>query len=284
MNARFAIILLLITATLLAWTYIHYQYEDNRQFRLKQLSELQVFVYSEDEAKLTSLSRELLAKVPEIDSLALESGKTAALDLVKEYKLDIEPSTLESYALPSIMTLTFKPEPSSFKARDRVEELLKQAQIPPADIELQAPAWSLVQKELGYLRQRWGATTIFSAILVFMLFVFARLFLLTYQEGKTGGSRESIIENIRQNESRKWQSALLLVVPVVASVLIYQLLVVLKVLHPYVDWIFFLIQFGTLLSASLVALFLDGMGVNNPNPNNPMITVAVPPQSDALDS
>ncbi len=259
MNTRFILILSLITLTILAWTFIHYQYEESKQFRLQQLSGLPVYVYMNDAVLMDSLSLSLPKTVPQIASVAKERGELAAQALVREYDLGIEPNTLDEYKFPHVMTLTFKPDLASFPAREKAIQLLKQKNIPASDIDNQDAAWNLTKKELEYLRNRWSNSTLFTAIIVFLMFVFARLFIFLAESRKSKGMRETILDTIRHKEIKIWHSALLLAVPVLINIILYYLLLSIDQIKSLVSWSFFLIQFCALLTASVVAILLDNM-------------------------
>ncbi|MBW6513308.1 MAG: hypothetical protein K0B87_00920 [Candidatus Syntrophosphaera sp.] len=284
MNSRFTVILILITAALLAWTYIHHQYQESRQFRLQQLSGLPVYVYMDNAIAMDSLAIELHVNVAEIDSLAKESGREAAEALLREYELGIEPNTLRDYRFPNVMTLFFKASGASFAAREQVLELLRERGVPEADIDSQAAAWGLVKTEIDHLTRRWSNSTLFTALVFFLMFLFARLYLFLAQALTPRDMRATILESIRKSELKKWQSIKLLMIPFLVNVLGYLALAALGLLKPLVDWTFFLVQFISVLAASVIAILLDNTREPGVSGSGPSITVTVPGKSDALDS
>lgn len=284
MNSRFFVILILVMATLLAWTYIHYQYQDSRQFRLKQLSELPVYIYMDQAIAMDSLAIELHVNVAEIDSLTKETGREAAEALLQEYQLGIEPNTLRDYRFPNVMTLYFKPTAASFAAREEVLEIVKQRGVPEADIDSQEVAWGLLKADIDYLARRWSYSTLLTALVFFLMFLFARLYLFLIQTLTPKGLRATILESIRNSEVKRWQSGMLLIIPIIANIMLYLVLAAVGLLKPLVDWTFFLIQFITVLAATVIATFLDKMREPGGPSVEPSITVTVPRKNDALDS
>jgi hypothetical protein len=283
MKAKYVLVLVLSTLILLGWTLVHYQYLDSRQFRLDQLSKLPVYVYLNDIAQMDSLALQLENSIPEIDSLGMESGIQAAMELLEEYPdLGIQPNTLRDYQFPNILTVTFEPADAAFPAREKLLELLRDKMIPATDIDNQDPAWTLVKNELDFLNRRWSNSTLFIALTVFLMMLFARLYLYLSDAGKTKGIRATVLESIRSSEAARWQNVLLVAVPVIINVVLYYLLLAFGAISPLIHWTFFLIQFLSAGAAVLVAFLIHGM--HGGEGSAPSITVTVPTKNDALDS
>ncbi|HON33022.1 MAG TPA: hypothetical protein PLE41_05675 [Candidatus Syntrophosphaera thermopropionivorans] len=275
MNRSFFFILILITLVLTGWSYVHYQYLESREFRLNQLSELPIFVYMDDLNHLEQLARELLETIPEIDSLFLESGLQAAQEMLSNFpELGIEPNTLTEYHFPNILTITFKPMLSSFSARDMVLQFLHDNNVPSRDIDDQNPAWSLAKKELDFLNSRWSQTTFFIAITVFLMIVFARLYLYLQEAIHRQGKSQTLLEKVRASEINRLHNALLLTLPILINIALYYILLALNKLSPLINWSFFLVQLITLVAAIITAILVNNL--SSPGKESSKITVAVP--------
>ena len=275
MNRSFFFILILITLVLTGWSYVHYQYLESREFRLNQLSELPIFVYMDDLNHLEQLARELLETIPEIDSLFLESGLQAAQEMLSNFpELGIEPNTLTEYHFPNILTITFKPMLSSFSARDMVLQFLHDNNVPSRDIDDQNPAWSLAKKELDFLNSRWSQTTFFIAITVFLMIVFARLYLYLQEAMHRQGKSQTLLEKVRASEINRLHNALLLTLPILINIALYYILLALNKLSPLINWSFFLVQLITLVAAIITAILVNNL--SSPGKESSKITVAVP--------
>ena len=275
MNRSFFFILILITLVLAGWSYVHYQYLESREFRLNQLSELPIFVYMDDLNHLEQLARELLETIPEIDSLFLESGLQAAQEMLSNFpELGIEPNTLTEYHFPNILTITFKPMLSSFSARDMVLQFLHDNNVPSRDIDDQNPAWSLAKKELDFLNSRWSQTTFFIAITVFLMIVFARLYLYLQEAMHRQGKSQTLLEKVRASEINRLHNALLLTLPILINIALYYILLALNKLSPLINWSFFLVQLITLVAAIITAILVNNL--SSPGKESSKITVAVP--------
>ncbi len=259
MSLRFTLILVLITLTLLAWTFIHHQFEESVRHRLHQLSETPIFVYSTNNESLESLTRDLRNDVPQIDSLIVESGQNAARQMLRDYQLGIVPSTLEDYDFPDVLTIRFKPELASIPARLQVLEILARYKIQPEGMENQETAWNLFKTDLEYIRDRWSNTTIFIAFIVFLLFLFVRLYLLLAEPLTRKGITATILEALQKKEHKKMQTMLLLAVPILVDVVVYRILVAAKLIEPLAGGVFFLIQFAVVLTGTIVVMMLDSM-------------------------
>jgi len=275
MNRSFFFILILITLVLAGWSYVHYQYLESREFRLNQLSELPIFVYMDDLNHLEQLARELLETIPEIDSLFLESGLQAAQEMLSNFpELGIEPNTLTEYHFPNILTITFKPMLSSFSARDMVLQFLHDNNVPSRDIDDQNPAWSSAKKELDFLNSRWSQTTFFIAITVFLMIVFARLYLYLQEAIHRQGKSQTLLEKVRASEINRLHNALLLTLPILINIALYYILLALNKLSPLINWSFFLVQLITLVAAIITAILVNNL--SSPGKESSKITVAVP--------
>ena len=275
MNRSFFFILILITLVLTGWSYVHYQYLESREFRLNQLSELPIFVYMDDMNQLQQLARELLETIPEIDSLFLESGLQAAQEMLSNFpELGIEPNTLTEYHFPNILTITFKPMLSSFSARDMVLQFLHDNNVPSRDIDDQNPAWSSAKKELDFLNSRWSQTTFFIAITVFLMIVFARLYLYLQEAMHRQGKSQTLLEKVRASEINRLHNALLLTLPILINIALYYILLALNKLSPLINWSFFLVQLITLVAAIITAILVNNL--SSPGKESSKITVAVP--------
>ncbi|MCB5257879.1 MAG: hypothetical protein LHW47_01865, partial [Candidatus Cloacimonetes bacterium] len=228
MNRSFFLILVLITLVLIGWSYVHYQYLESREFRLNHLSEIPIFVYMDDLNHLEQLARELLETIPEIDSLFLESGLQAAQEMLSNYpELGIEPNTLTEYQFPNILSITFKPELSSFSARELTLQFFHDNNVPSKDIDDQGPAWALAKKELDFLNSRWSQTTFFIAITVFLMIVFARLYLYLKEAIYRQGKSQTLLEKVRASEINRLHNALLLILPILINIALYYILIAL---------------------------------------------------------
>lgn len=275
MNRSFFFILILITLVLAGWSYVHYQYLESREFRLNQLSELPIFVYMDDLNHLEQLARELLETIPEIDSLFLESGLQAAQEMLSNFpELGIEPNTLTEYHFPNILTITFKPMLSSFSARDMALQFLHDNNVPSRDIDDQNPAWSSAKKELDFLNSRWSQTTFFIAITVFLMIVFARLYLYLQEAMHRQGKSQTLLEKVRASEINRLHNALLLTLPILINIALYYILLALNKLSPLINWSFFLVQLITLVAAIITAILVNNL--SSPGKESSKITVAVP--------
>ncbi|MCB5246085.1 MAG: hypothetical protein LHW61_05525 [Candidatus Cloacimonetes bacterium] len=275
MNRSFFLILVLITLVLIGWSYVHYQYLESREFRLNHLSEIPIFVYMDDLNHLEQLARELLETIPEIDSLFLESGLQAAQEMLSNYpELGIEPNTLTEYQFPNILSITFKPELSSFSARELTLQFFHDNNVPSKDIDDQGPAWALAKKELDFLNSRWSQTTFFIAITVFLMIVFARLYLYLREAIYRQGKSQTLLEKVRASEINRLHNALLLILPILINIALYYILIALDKFSPLINWSFFLVQLITLVAAVITAILINKL--SSPSKESSKITVAVP--------
>ena len=276
MNFRYLLVLLLATLTLLGWTYVHHQYLTSRQFRLDQLPKMPVYAYIYDSAQVDSLYHGLTQQIPEIDSLTHETGHQA---LIQDFPdTDYKTGGLDEFRL-QILSIYFKPIDASFKGRENALEYLKANGLDASNIEAQELAWGLERKELDFLSSRWSNSTLFIAVLVFLMILYARLYIYLAVSAASGGMISTVLENIRDSESSKWQNALLLVLPILLNFGAYHLLGVLDVLVPQIHFSFFLVQFASVLTAVVAAILINNMREPDPRPGAHGITVTRPTEN-----
>jgi len=277
MNFRFLLILLLAILTLLGWTFVHHQYLSSRQARLEQIAELPVYVYMNEPARLDSLYYQLKHEVPEIDSLVRETGLQAAEELLQSYP-DLGIPANAQQELPNILTLWFKPSDAAFRGREKVLQILTAKGLKGEDVDSQELAWGHARQELDALSSRWSNSTLFVALVVFLMLVYARLFLYLSDAAANRGMRATVLESIRASEAAKWQNGLLIVVPVLVSFGLYHLLLALDVLGQQLHWSFFAVQFASVLAAVLVSDLINSM--REPESQETRgITVSTPPNA-----
>ncbi|HNU53752.1 MAG TPA: hypothetical protein PLK21_06645 [Candidatus Syntrophosphaera sp.] len=277
MNFRFLLILLLAILTLLGWTFVHHQYLSSRQARLEQIAELPVYVYMNEPARLDSLFYQLKHEVPEIDSLVRETGLQAAEELLQSYP-DLGIPANAQQELPNILTLWFKPSDAAFRGREKVLQILTAKGLKAEDVDSQELAWGHARQELDALSSRWSNSTLFVALVVFLMLVYARLFLYLSDAAANRGMRATVLESIRAGEAAKWQNGLLIVVPVLVSFGLYHLLLALDVLGQQLHWSFFAVQFASVLAAVLVSVLINSM--REPERQETRgITVSTPPNA-----
>jgi len=255
MNNRFILILILLAASFVAWTYIHYQYQESKQLRLDQLAQLPVYVYLEDEALADSLGGEL-RQLGQIQKVEFSSGIDAAKEIVKSYGLDVTESTLRNYDFPHVLTLLFKPELLSFPARDKALRMISARGVSSVDIDTQEAAWKLCKQELTQLRGRWTISTLFIAVALFLLAFFMRFYLYLEEKLLNLGTKQDLLTAMHARKRRFRQSLLLFLIPALLSPLLYYFLVAVGTVKPLVDWQFFCIQAGTVLAGILASHLL----------------------------
>lgn len=263
MRTSFVLILILVTACLVGWTLIHYQFQESRQHQLNQLPEIPVFVYMADSTSADQLQHEL-RQIPQLQSLVFAPGNSVARQSVAGHGLDITEGTLAGYRFPDVMKLTFNAEEASLEGRTKALSILGKYGIPAAEIDNQSEAWLKIREELIYLRGRWSSFTIFTAVILFLLFAFARINLFLRDSLEHKGIKTDFFAAVRKRKERFWQSLLLVVVPLAVNLAVYFWMVYFQQKQPLVDWQFFAIQAATLLAAAIVAYIRINMKVQKP--------------------
>lgn len=277
MNFRYLLVLLLATLTLLGWTYVHHQYLTSRQFRLDQIPKMPIYAFMYDSEKMDSLYHGLTKQVPEIDSLTRETGHQA---LAHDFPEDYKTGGLDEFNL-QILSIYFKPIDASFRGRENALEYLKKSGLNAEDIEAQELAWGLESKELDFLSTRWSNSTLFIAVLVFLMIAYARIYIYLAEAAASRGMKSTVLEDIRDQESAKWQNALLIILPILLNFGIYRLLGLLGLIVPQIHFSFFLVQFAAVVCAVVAAILINNMREPDSKPGTHGFTVTRPSSSDA---
>ena len=155
-----------------------------------------------------------------------------------------------------------------------VLKVLHDSNISSRDIDDQTPAWTLAKKELDFLNSRWSQTTFFIAITVFLMIVFARLFLYLKEAIHHQGKSLTILEKVRASEINRLHNALLSTLPFLINIALYYILLALNKFPPLINWSFFLVQLITLVAAVITAILVNKL--TSPGKESSKITIAVP--------
>ncbi|MDP2173232.1 MAG: hypothetical protein Q8M98_09415 [Candidatus Cloacimonadaceae bacterium] len=255
MKAHFFLTIVLITIVLIGWTYINYSFEHSKQAKLDQLSRLPVYIYVADTTKVAPLMI-ALAEHTELQRISLETGLQAVRELAEAYQLPHTQSMLEEYSYPDVITLVFKPIKESLTAKAGIINAIMLQQIEMTDIDSQSNAWLIVETELKVLNLQWLIFTLFTGLILMVLFVFARLSLELRVLLKQKRRLVSVVDLIRHKSSTNRHTWMLLVIPILVSVGIYYLANVLDFIKAPVDWIFVAIQLVPLILGTLVILII----------------------------
>lgn len=255
MRIRFVLIALLLASILTAWTYINYEFESARKDKITQMADLPIYIYMADSTKVAPLMT-ALADYPEIRSINLETGHSAATELSQAYQLPISDTMLSEFSFPDIVTIQFKTENRIREARPRVLNTISSMQISRTDVDSQSNAWNILEKELRSISLRWLLTTIFNAIIVLLIFIFIRLsyelrFLLLQKRQLV-----SVADTIRFSTLTHRHTWTLLMFPMAISVGMYYGAVFLGYMRPILPWWFFAIQMATQAVGTVVLVMI----------------------------
>lgn len=253
MKTRFFFMTLLVCLLLAAWIWLELQYEEAQGEKLRQLSALPVYVYVADSTNVAPLL-ERLSDFSQLQDIDLETGLQAADELVKAYQLPIGIGSLQEYQFPSVVTLLFKPILASIEAKPLVLNAIRESRIELSDIDAQSNAWTLVTDEIKTLRARRLGFTIFSALLMALLFFFLRLsfelrFLLM-QKRKT----VSVADTLRITAETQRRTWLMLIIPLAFSIGVYFLLGLGGVIQGIIPLWWFAIPCGSVLLATIALI------------------------------
>jgi len=234
MKSRFFFMTLAICVLLAGWIVLEYQYEQARQEKYQQLSQLPTYIYVADSTRVAPLL-ERLADFETIGELNLETGLQAADELIHAYQLAISFASIREYEFPHIITLKFKPIKASVDEKTAVMRAIAEHQIPLSDIDAQSIAWNRIVGELNAMQTRWITFTIVTGLLLGLLFFFMRFayelrFLLLQKKQLV-----SVADALKKSTQTNRQTWLMFLIPLIVAIGGYfflGLLAVIPLLHP----------------------------------------------------
>ena len=254
--------MLAICVLLAGWIVLEYQYEQARQEKYQQLSQLPTYIYVADSTRVAPLL-ERLADFETIASLNLETGLQAADELIHAYQLAISFSSIREYEFPHIITLKFKPIKASVDGKTAVMRAISEQQIQLSDIDAQSTAWNRIVNELNSLQTRWITFTIITALLLGLLFFFMRFayelrFLLLQKRQMV-----SVADALKKDTTTNRHTWLMLLIPLVIGVGGYFVLGLADVIPLIIPYWWFAIPAGVLIVATFIITLIINIYVHD---------------------
>lgn len=249
MKSRFFFMTLAICVLLAGWIVLEYQYEQARQEKYQQLSQLPTYIYVADSTRVAPLL-ERLADFETIGELNLETGLQAADELIHAYQLAISFASIREYEFPHIITLKFKPIKASVDDKTAVMRAIAEYQIPLSDIDAQSIAWNRIVGELNAMQTRWITFTIVTGLLLGLLFFFMRFayelrFLLLQKKQLV-----SVADALKKSTQTNRQTWLMFLIPLIVAIGGYFILGLLDVIPLIIPLWWFAIPAGVLIVAT----------------------------------
>ena len=262
MKSRFFFMMLAICVLLAGWIVLEYQYEQARQEKYQQLSQLPTYIYVADSTRVAPLL-ERLADFETIASLNLETGLQAADELIHAYQLAISFASIREYEFPHIITLKFKPIKASVDEKTAVMRAISEQQIQLSDIDAQSTAWNRIVNELNSLQTRWITFTIITALLLGLLFFFMRFayelrFLLLQKRQMV-----SVADALKKDTTTNRHTWLMLLIPLVIGVGGYFVLGLADVIPLIIPYWWFAIPAGVLIVATFIITLIINIYVHD---------------------
>ncbi|HPV14837.1 MAG TPA: hypothetical protein PL126_04230 [Candidatus Cloacimonadota bacterium] len=262
MKSRFFFMMLAICVLLAGWIVLEYQYEQARQEKYQQLSQLPTYIYVADSTRVAPLL-ERLADFETIASLNLETGLQAADELIHAYQLAISFASIREYEFPHIITLKFKPIKASVDEKTAVMRAISEHQIQLSDIDAQSTAWNRIVNELNSLQTRWITFTIITALLLGLLFFFMRFayelrFLLLQKRQMV-----SVADALKKDTTTNRHTWLMLLIPLVIGVGGYFVLGLADVIPLIIPYWWFAIPAGVLIVATFIITLIINIYVHD---------------------
>lgn len=253
MNARFYLILLLLSLLFGTWTYLAHNHGKSVQACYDELALLPVYAYVADTTAVGPIMDGLL-RMTDLAGFEHETGFQAALELIEAYGLPLTDATIASYEFPDLITVKFPADPKGILAKEQVMDLLR-TMIPENDLDSQSGAYSKIILELERLSHRNLVFNIFAGILMFLIFIFSRLSYEMHIYLRQKRRLISVVDVMRHNKLNAAHSWTMLLVPAGLASGIYYLGAYLDRWANLASWWSFASMGALSLLATLVVYF-----------------------------
>ena len=173
MKTKFFLITLLITLLFGAWAYLAHDHGHSVKLRQDEIADLPIYAYVADTTRV-SIITESLSQISAVASVEHERGFQAALELIQSYDLQLSDEMIADYDFEDLITIHLESGSAALDARDRVLMVLR-AHLDDADIDSQEAAYRMIASDLDALEIRQLIFSIFVSLIMFLIFIFARL-------------------------------------------------------------------------------------------------------------
>ncbi|MCK9556447.1 MAG: hypothetical protein PHO85_03140 [Candidatus Cloacimonetes bacterium] len=211
MNARFYLILVLLSLLFGAWAYLAHNQGESVKACYNELSLLPVYAYVADTTHVEPI-RNGLEGISPLKGYEYETGYQAALELIEAYALPLTNDMVSTYSFPDVFTITFPSNKAGIEAKARVMDLLRMY-LPEEDIDAQTSAYGKIMEELDRLSHRNLILNIFVGLLLFLIFIFSRLSYELHIYLKQKRQLISVVDVMRHNKLNAAHSWLMMLVP-----------------------------------------------------------------------
>jgi len=253
MNARFYLILLLLSILFGTWTYLAHNHGTSVKALYEELAQLPVYAYVADTTSV-SIIMDGLSRIEELAGADHETGFRAAMELIEAYGLPVTDATVAGYRFPDVITITFPANHKGISAKERALDLLR-TYLPEDDLDSQSGAYSRVILELERLSHRNLIFNLFAGLLMFLVFIFGRLSYEMHIYLRQKRRMISIVDVMRHNKLHIAHSWTMLLVPAGLAVGLYYLGVYLGHWENLASWWSFVSMAALSLIATLIVYF-----------------------------
>lgn len=253
MKSRFILNIIMLLAIFAGWLYLSYDHGLSQKEKLEDLSRLPIYAYVADSTRVEAILTEL-KNIPGIKNLKHETGLQAAAELITAYGLPLSEDMISDYSFPAVITIDLEPSYQAVISKPLILDALRR-HIPETDIDSQSSAFIDLNEELELIRNRTVSFTVFSAVLVLLIYIFSRLsfelhVLLNYQ-----GRRHSVVDKLRHHAQGVQHTWTMLLIPLPVCLIIYFVLVYALPLPQLIPWWVFVVQAVAALIGTLITHF-----------------------------
>jgi len=248
-------IILIVTGVLLimGWTIVEYFLQSQIQYQYQQISTYPLMVYSWDEGLMTKLKSDL-KQYDFIDSLVYRTSDQAANEMIQKYNLAGADEILRQKTLPNVMIIYIKGSNAARQQKLILKDYLeKSPNIDRMMIEYQNDIWNSTFQRIDQFRQiRWMILG-FIGLVIYLVFLLKRLHYEHHLARIKHFLQKNPDEQIHVQDNFWINSALLSLLPIAFSFILYEVFYYSDWLLYSLDWYFFIIQLGVVAAATLTA-------------------------------
>ena len=219
MNSRFFLILALLSLLYGAWAYLAHRGAESIELCYEELAKLPVYAYISDTTRVQPIL-EGIGGIGGISSFKHETGYQAAMELIESYEIPLSREQILDYHFPDLITVYFKPGAANIPAKASLMSLLR-THIEEADIDSQSGSFGRMMAELKHEKQRAYAFTIYSSILMLIIFIFIRISYELHLYLKEKRRLISVVDLLRHRKMKASHTWILLFLPILDVALIY---------------------------------------------------------------
>ena len=168
----FQIIIIIILLT--TWDLLHIGYNHQKKIIEANISELSMFIFSNNITLLDSFAKEL-NDLFFIRNIIIEADSIVAEKLISGYGLDNAKAILSSYNLPSLMKISFDGTDFQTPQKEELEKILSSSEYIELIVNYDSDLWQINRNKLELLTKIYYSGNLLLLVLLVFIIIFLRI-------------------------------------------------------------------------------------------------------------